>query len=96
MQLTQAHTATACVSHMCIPRALVVYYTPIIIYSIYALVGEAISTRDLYICANESHTVFHSENIAIGFKTSIEVYFVKKNSVGTPELIEVSKLHHNF
>ena len=33
-----------------------------------------------------------SENIAIGFKTSIEAYFVeKKNSARTPELLEVSK-----
>ena len=35
------------------------------------------------------------ENVAINFKTCIEAYFVKK-SVGTLELLEVSKLHHKF
>ena len=40
-----------------------------------------------------------NENVAIGFKTSIETYFVKQNknnSARTPELLEVSKLCHNF
>ena len=84
---------------MCEPHVHSTYTSCVLytyLYCVYALVGEAISTRDPYICANEWHAVFHSENVAIGFKTSIEVYFVEKNSVGTPELIEVSKLHHNF
>ena len=33
-----------------------------------------------------------SENVAIGFKTSIEAYFMGKNSARMPELLEVSKL----
>ena len=33
-----------------------------------------------------------SENVAIGFKTNIEDYFMEKNSATTPELLEVSKL----
>ena len=37
-----------------------------------------------------------SENVAIGLKTSIEAYFMEKNSAGMPELLEVSKLRHNF
>ena len=37
-----------------------------------------------------------SENEAIGFKTSIEAYFVEKNSARMPELLEVSILSHNF
>ena len=36
------------------------------------------------------------ENVAIGFKTGIEAYFVEKNSARTPELFEASKLRHNF
>ena len=53
------------------------------LYCVYVLVGEAISTRDPYICANEWHAVFHSENVAVGFKTSIEANFVgKKTALG--------------
>ena len=38
-----------------------------------------------------------SVNVAIGFKISIEVYFVeKKNSTRTLELLEDSKLRYNF
>ena len=29
------------------------------LYCVYALVGGAISIRDPYVCANESHAVFH-------------------------------------
>ena len=39
----------------------------------------------------------YSENVAIGFKTGIEAYFVeRKNSARMLELLEVSKLRHNF
>ena len=68
---------------------LVMYYTPIL-YCVYALVGGAISIHDPYICAvHESVPTIEriarclpqarclcSENVAIGFKTSIEAYFV--------------------
>ena len=58
MQLTHAHTATAGVSpHVhftCTSYVLYAY-----LYCVYALVGGAISIRDPYICANESHAVFH-------------------------------------
>ena len=58
MQLTHAHMATARVSlHVhstCTSYVLYVY-----LYCVYVLVGGAISIRDPYICANESHTVFH-------------------------------------
>ena len=38
-----------------------------------------------------------SENVAIGFKTGIEAYFVEKPALyRTPELLKVSKLRHNF
>ena len=37
-----------------------------------------------------------SENVAIGFKTSIKANFVGKNSARTPALLEVSKLRHKF
>ena len=57
--------------------------TSCVLYTyVYALVGEVISIRDLYICANESHAVFHSENVAVGFKTSIDTYFVEKTALG--------------
>ena len=76
-------------AHTCTPRALVMYYAPIYIGYIilYALVGRAISIRDPYICANESHAVFHRtvvcavKTLAIGFKTSIEAYFVEKTAL---------------
>ena len=53
------------------------------------------------ICANESHAVFHmpvffAVKTAIGFKTSIEVYFVEKNSARMPQLLEVNKLRNKF
>ena len=37
-----------------------------------------------------------SENVAIGFKTNIEAYFMEKNSARMPELLEVSKLRITF
>ena len=37
-----------------------------------------------------------SENIAIGFKTNIEAYFVEKNSARTPDILKVTKLRHNI
>ena len=37
-----------------------------------------------------------SENVTIGFKTSIEVYFVEKKIIMMPELLEVGKFRHNF
>ena len=77
------------------------------LYGIYALVGEAVSIHDRYNCAIHqsvpmNHTLSStvpclcSENVAIGFKTNIEAYFVEKNSARMPELLEVSKLRHNF
>ena len=79
------------------------------LYCIYALVGGAISICDQYICAihdvcvNESHSCLPkvrclcNKNVAIGFKTGIVAYFVeRKNGAKMPELLEVSKLRHNF
>ena len=71
------------------------------------LVGGAISIRDPYICAVHElcqqivrclpqARCLCSENVAIGFKTSIEAYFIEKNSARTPELLNVNKLRHNF
>ena len=74
-------------------RALVMYYTPIL-YCVYALVGGAISIRDPYICAVHQCVPTNrtcclpqarclcSENVAIGFKTRIEDYFVGKTAIG--------------
>ena len=74
-------------------RAVHMHYLCIIayLYCEYVLVGGAISIRDphvylcrLRVCANESHVVFHRpvvcavKNVAIGFKTSIEAYFVEE------------------
>ena len=65
------------------------------------LVGGAISIRDPYICAvhesvptNRTLSYTGLLSVAIGFKTGIEAYFV--GSASTPELLEVSKLCHNF
>ena len=77
------------------------------LYCVHALVGGAISIRDPYICAvhesvptnrtlSSTGTFLCSENVAIGFKTSIEAYFMEKNSARTLELLEVSKLGRNF
>ena len=93
MQLhTPIRTATA---HVRVPlpaRALVLYYTPIChLYCVFALVGGAISISDPYICAvHESVSTNRtlssqacclcSENVAIGFKTSIEAYFMEKTA----------------
>ena len=101
-QLTRPYSNSACahVHSTCTSYAY--------LYCIYALVGGPISIRDLYICAvHESvptnrtlSSTAHClccENVAIGFKTSIEAYFVeKKNSAKTPELLEVSKLCYKF
>ena len=46
-------------------------------------------------CLPQAHGLC-SENVAIGFKTSIDAYFMEKNSTRTLELLEVSKLCHNF
>ena len=73
-------------------RALVMYCTPSL-YCVYALVGRAISIRDPYICAvhqcgptnhmlSSNARCLCSENVAIGFKTSIEAYFVGKTAIG--------------
>ena len=78
-----------------------------ILHIIYALVDGAINIRDPYICAvhefepmdrtlSSTGSCLCSENVAIGFKTSIEAYFLGKNSARMPELLEVSKLCHNF
>ena len=105
-QLTHTHTATTCVSphmhSMCTSYVLYTY-----LYGVYVPVGGAVSIRDPYICAiHESVPTNYtlspqsrclcSENVAVGFKTSIEAYFVEKNSTRMPELLEVSKLRHNF
>ena len=73
------------------------------------LVGGAISIRDPFICAvhesvptncmlSSTGRCLLSENVDnhIGFKTGIEAYFVGGKSARTPELLEVSKLCHNF
>ena len=72
--------------------ALVMYYTPIL-DCVYALVGGAISIRDPYICAVHQSvpriarclpqaSCLRSENVVVGFKTSIEAYFVGKTAKG--------------
>ena len=61
----------------------------VLLYCVYALVGGAISIRDPYICAvhesvptnrtlSSTGQLSGSENVAIGFKTSIEAYFVEE------------------
>ena len=82
---THTHTVTARVSsHVhstCTSYVLYAY-----LYCVYALVGGAISIRDLYICAvHESvptnRTLSSIDPLSvqyIGFKTSIEAYFVDK------------------
>ena len=76
------------------------------LYCVYALVGGEISICDPYnylcrsrVCANEfcvpQARCLCSENVAIGFKTHRSL-FRGKNSARTPELLEVSKLCHNF
>ena len=75
------------------------------LYCVYALVGGAISIRDPYICAvhesvptnptlSSTGPLFCSENVAVGFKTII--LWGKAALGSTPELLEVSKLRHNF
>ena len=106
MQLTHTHTATARVSpHVhstCTSYVLCAY-----LYCVYALVGRASSIRDPYICAvhesvqtnstlSSTACCLYSENVAIVFKTSIEAYFVEKTKAAISELLEVSKLCHNF
>ena len=84
------HTYSNCAYEL--TRALVMYYTPIL-YCLYALVGGAISIRDPYICAVHQSVLRIAsclpqarclciENVAIGFKTSIEAYFVGKTAIG--------------
>ena len=59
-------------------------YTPIYIVYMHYIAGREINTPDkccLQICASESHAVpqacyLCNENVAIGFKASMEAYFV--------------------
>ena len=37
-----------------------------------------------------------SENVAIGFKTSIEAYFVEKTALGRRSCSRLAKIRHNF
>ena len=67
-------------------RALVMYYT-LILYCVYALVGEAISILDPYICAVHQSvptnlTLSSTGPLFVSFKTSIEAYFVGKTAIG--------------
>ena len=67
------------------------YVLYIYLYCVYVLVGGAISIRDPYICANESHTIFHKPVVCAvtRLQTSIEACFVGGKSAKTPELLEV-------
>ena len=90
-------TAIACVSpHVHSTCTSYVLYT--YLYCIYALVSRAINIRDPYscICANQSHAVFHSENVDIGFKTSIEVYFVEKTALGRQSCLRLANYAITF
>ena len=81
-------TATHACPHTCTSYVLNAY-----LYSVYALVGGAISIRDPYICAvsrvcaNESYAVFHcplSVQLKRSYRlhASIKAYFVGKKALG--------------
>ena len=58
--------------------------------------GSVYLCQRLTRCLPQAHFLC-SENVAIGFKTNIETYFVeRKNSARMSELLEVNKLRYNI